>query len=214
MSEQYPALLVIVPLLSAFVISMAGWVNKRLCFPIAVAALAVAACSSVGLLLKVLDEGVIVYRLGGWDPPMGHRLLRGPSQWAGSGCGLSRCPPQSDSQQEEHRAGVSGKSVAVLYPVRPDGHRAFGYCGHWRCLQPLCVAGDRSPDRLRPAGHGGEGPCAPCDSQLFVHGHHWGVLLSPGGRVSLYCHRFIEYGRYCPDICPPFTSPRPCWAPL
>jgi len=71
MSEQYPALIVIVPLLSALVISMIGWVNKRLCFPIAVAALAVAACSSVGLLLKVLDEGVIVYRLGGWDPPMG-----------------------------------------------------------------------------------------------------------------------------------------------
>jgi multicomponent Na+:H+ antiporter subunit D len=71
MSEQYPALLVIVPLLSAFVITGAGWVNKRLCFPVAVAALAVSAYSCVGLLLRVLDEGVIVYRLGGWDPPMG-----------------------------------------------------------------------------------------------------------------------------------------------
>ncbi len=71
MSEQYPALLVIVPLLSALVISAAGWINKRLCFPIAVAAVGVAAYSSIGLLLRVLDEGVIVYRLGGWDPPMG-----------------------------------------------------------------------------------------------------------------------------------------------
>lgn len=71
MSEQYPALLVVVPLLSALVICGAGWVNKRLCFPIAVAALGVAAYSSVGLLLRVLDEGVIVYKLGGWDPPMG-----------------------------------------------------------------------------------------------------------------------------------------------
>jgi len=71
MSQQYPALLVIVPLLSALVISAAGWINKRLCFPIAVAALGVAAYSSVGLLLRVLDEGAIVYRLGGWDPPMG-----------------------------------------------------------------------------------------------------------------------------------------------
>ncbi len=71
MSQQYPALLVIVPLLSAFMISGAGWVNKRLCFPIAVAALGVAAYSCIGLLLRVLDEGVIVYKLGGWDPPVG-----------------------------------------------------------------------------------------------------------------------------------------------
>ena len=71
MSEQYPALLVVVPLLSALVVSIAGWVNKRLCFPIAVAALGVAAWSAVGLLLRVLDEGVIVYKLGGWSPPMG-----------------------------------------------------------------------------------------------------------------------------------------------
>jgi len=71
MSLQYPALIVVVPLLSALVISIAGWVNKRWCFPITVAGLAVTAYSSVGLLLRVLDEGVIVYKLGGWDPPMG-----------------------------------------------------------------------------------------------------------------------------------------------
>ncbi len=71
MSEQYPALLVIVPLISAFLISAAGWVNRRLCFPIAVAALSVTVYSSVGLLMRVLDEGVIIYRLGGWPPPCG-----------------------------------------------------------------------------------------------------------------------------------------------
>jgi multicomponent Na+:H+ antiporter subunit D len=71
MSQHYPALLVVVPLLSALIISGAGWINKRLCFPIAVVALGVAAYSSIGLLLRVLDEGVIVYKLGGWDPPMG-----------------------------------------------------------------------------------------------------------------------------------------------
>lgn len=71
MSQQYPALLVIVPLLAALVICIAGWVNKRFCFPIAVAALGVAAYSSIGLLLRVIDEGVIVYKMGGWDPPMG-----------------------------------------------------------------------------------------------------------------------------------------------
>jgi len=38
MSQQYPALLVVVSLLSAFVISGAGWMNKRLRLSIAVAA--------------------------------------------------------------------------------------------------------------------------------------------------------------------------------
>jgi multicomponent Na+:H+ antiporter subunit D len=71
MSEQYPALLVVVPLLAALIISMAGWLKKGLCFPIAVAALGVAAFSSIGLLVRVLNEGVIIYRLGGWSPPWG-----------------------------------------------------------------------------------------------------------------------------------------------
>jgi len=71
MSQQYPALLVIVPLLSALFISVAGWVNKKLCFPIAVAALTAVVCFSFGLLLRVIDEGVILYRLGGWPPPWG-----------------------------------------------------------------------------------------------------------------------------------------------
>ncbi len=71
MSQQYPALLVVVPLLSAFLISAAGWANRKLCFPIAVVALSVAVYSSFGLLFRVLNEGVIVYRLGGWDPPWG-----------------------------------------------------------------------------------------------------------------------------------------------
>jgi multicomponent Na+:H+ antiporter subunit D len=71
MSQAYPALLVAAPLLSAFIISAAGWINKKLCFPIAVAALTVSAGSCIGLLLRVLSEGVVHYRLGGWLPPWG-----------------------------------------------------------------------------------------------------------------------------------------------
>lgn len=71
MSAHYPTLLVTVPLLSAFIISAAGWVNKRWCFPIAVAALGVSAYCCVGLFVKVMDGGVVHYRLGGWPPPWG-----------------------------------------------------------------------------------------------------------------------------------------------
>lgn len=71
MSQHYPVLVVIVPLLSALIISAAGWVHNRLCFFIAAVALGISVFSSIGLLLKVLQEGVIIYRLGGWDPPWG-----------------------------------------------------------------------------------------------------------------------------------------------
>ena len=54
MSTQYPALLVTIPLLSGFVISAAGWLNRRLCFYIAVIALAGSAFSCFGVLLQVL----------------------------------------------------------------------------------------------------------------------------------------------------------------
>jgi multicomponent Na+:H+ antiporter subunit D len=71
MNAHYPALLVTVPLLSGFVISTAGWLNKRFCFPIAVAALAVSAFSCVGVLLQVIEQGAVIYKLGGWEPPFG-----------------------------------------------------------------------------------------------------------------------------------------------
>ncbi|MDZ7699147.1 MAG: monovalent cation/H+ antiporter subunit D family protein [Deltaproteobacteria bacterium] len=71
MSHHYPALLVTVPLLCALFISIAGWLKRRLCFPIAVAALSVATTVSMGLLWRVLKEGVVLYRLGGWEPPWG-----------------------------------------------------------------------------------------------------------------------------------------------
>ncbi len=71
MSQHYPALIVIVPLLAAFIISVAGWINKKLCFPIAVAAVTVSTGSSIGLLFRVMNEGVVHYRLGGWLPPWG-----------------------------------------------------------------------------------------------------------------------------------------------
>ncbi len=71
MTHHYPVLLVTVPLLSALFIQIAGWLNKRLCFPLAVAALSVSSFCSVGLLFRVLDEKLVLYRLGGWPPPWG-----------------------------------------------------------------------------------------------------------------------------------------------
>jgi len=69
--KQAPALLVIIPLLSALVVNMSGWFNRRACFPIAVLAMAATFGSSILTLLKVLDAGPFSYSLGGWPPPFG-----------------------------------------------------------------------------------------------------------------------------------------------
>ncbi len=71
MNEHHPALLVTVPLLSALLICIAGWLAKRLCFPIALIALASSLYSSLNLLMRVVSEGPFVYYLGGWEPPWG-----------------------------------------------------------------------------------------------------------------------------------------------
>ena len=69
--KQAPALIVIIPLLSALAINMVGWFNKRACFPVALLAMAATFGASLIALLQVMDTGPINYRLGGWPPPFG-----------------------------------------------------------------------------------------------------------------------------------------------
>ena len=69
--EQAPVLLVIIPLLSAFLINMVGLVNRRYCLPVVLLAILGSLAASVLTLNRVLENGVISYRLGGWPPPFG-----------------------------------------------------------------------------------------------------------------------------------------------
>ena len=71
MSGQFPALLVVLPLLSACLVAMAWWLKPSLCFPLALAGLIGATGSALGMLYQVLTGPDLLYRLGGWDPPMG-----------------------------------------------------------------------------------------------------------------------------------------------
>ncbi|MDX9785563.1 MAG: monovalent cation/H+ antiporter subunit D family protein [Desulfobacterales bacterium] len=71
MAAHYPVLIVVVPLLSVFLISLAGWVNRRYCFPIAVLSLATAFSGSILLFCRVLEEKSVTYLLGGWPAPWG-----------------------------------------------------------------------------------------------------------------------------------------------
>jgi len=69
--EQAPALLVIIPLLTAFLVNMAGLVDRRYCLPVAILGIFGSFSAAVITLIRIMETGVISYRLGGWPPPFG-----------------------------------------------------------------------------------------------------------------------------------------------
>ena len=71
MIDHYPVLIVILPLLFAFVVSGAAWIRKSLCFPLTVIGMGLSAFFSVALLKQVATTGLVEYRLGGWETPWG-----------------------------------------------------------------------------------------------------------------------------------------------
>lgn len=69
--EQYPAVMIVVPLLAAFLINLAGLINHRWCYPILLLGLGTSAVVAVAVLDQIIKGGAISYRMGGWPPPMG-----------------------------------------------------------------------------------------------------------------------------------------------
>jgi multicomponent Na+:H+ antiporter subunit D len=70
-SDQFPALIIVFPLITAFFINIVGWWWKRPCFYMSMLALSVSFISAIGILNTVINSGTIHYRLGGWEPPWG-----------------------------------------------------------------------------------------------------------------------------------------------
>ena len=71
MVEQYPIIVLLAPLLGALVVGLAGIADRRICFPVTVAALICSFAVALGLLQRVMDGGVIRYFVGGWSRPVG-----------------------------------------------------------------------------------------------------------------------------------------------
>ncbi|MBU1172010.1 MAG: monovalent cation/H+ antiporter subunit D family protein [Proteobacteria bacterium] len=71
MVQQLPALLIIVPLLTALVVAMASWISPRLCLPLTFSGLALSLAASIGVLMEVIAHGPVTYTMGGWNAPMG-----------------------------------------------------------------------------------------------------------------------------------------------
>ena len=71
MSDQLPAIIVVLPLVMSFFIFFSGWWVKRAGYPLAVGALICCVLLSIGILKSVITGGTIHYWLGGWEPPWG-----------------------------------------------------------------------------------------------------------------------------------------------
>ncbi|KUG18999.1 MAG: monovalent cation/H+ antiporter subunit D family protein [Methanomicrobiaceae archaeon] len=70
-SAHFPVLVVVLPLIAAFTAFLAGWADRRYCYPIAAAAIAVQLAISLDILREVLAGGTVRYFLGNWPPPWG-----------------------------------------------------------------------------------------------------------------------------------------------
>ena len=77
MSEQQsvgPIIVLLAPLLTAFVLPLLGQWCRVAVFPLALAALGTGCGAAVFTAQQVLSHGTIVYHLGGWPPPWGIEL--------------------------------------------------------------------------------------------------------------------------------------------
>lgn len=75
-ADQFPILILAIPFLTAFAISLFGRSSDRLAFGLLVAAMAGSFFCAVATLLQVLvSDTPIHYQVGGWAPPMGIELV-------------------------------------------------------------------------------------------------------------------------------------------
>lgn len=74
MSAHLPGLVVLIPLVAAFLILIGALLDKRLAFPLTGLALFASLLAAVALLARVMHVGVVEYHLAGWAPPVGIAL--------------------------------------------------------------------------------------------------------------------------------------------
>lgn len=68
---NYPALIVVAPLLAALLAGLSSWIEERLTYPIALIGLGFCSFSALNVLITVIQSGTIHYQMAGWVPPVG-----------------------------------------------------------------------------------------------------------------------------------------------
>jgi multicomponent Na+:H+ antiporter subunit D len=71
MIEQLPAIIILTPLVTSFLIFASGWWYRKIAYPMAVAATSICLLSAGAILNSVIGKGIISYWIGGWKPPWG-----------------------------------------------------------------------------------------------------------------------------------------------
>ncbi|MBN2808578.1 MAG: monovalent cation/H+ antiporter subunit D family protein [Deltaproteobacteria bacterium] len=71
MAQQFPALIIVIPLLAALLTAPIGAINRRLCYPWLVFIIGVTLVLALGLMIQIINSGPISYAMGGWKPPWG-----------------------------------------------------------------------------------------------------------------------------------------------
>jgi multicomponent Na+:H+ antiporter subunit D len=71
MIEQAPALILLFPFFASIIVALAGIRVQSVSFPLTVISLVASVLSCIAVLVRVVNEGTIRYKIGGWTPPMG-----------------------------------------------------------------------------------------------------------------------------------------------
>ncbi|MDD2777696.1 MAG: monovalent cation/H+ antiporter subunit D family protein [Methanocellales archaeon] len=74
-TSHLPILVVLLPLVTAYITPLLGWIDKRICNPLVVVSMTLAFLASLLLARSVLTGGVISYHMGGFAPPFGIELV-------------------------------------------------------------------------------------------------------------------------------------------
>jgi multicomponent Na+:H+ antiporter subunit D len=78
MSDQFPILIVVIPLFFGLTTPLLGGWRRDLCQPWVVLALGLAGLSAAGILFRVITSGPVHYYLGSWMPPWGIEFVIDP----------------------------------------------------------------------------------------------------------------------------------------
>lgn len=76
--QHLPVLIIVVSIISAITILIAGWINKKISWYISAITISAQFISSIIILKQVITIGIIRYRLGGWAPPWGIEYVVDP----------------------------------------------------------------------------------------------------------------------------------------
>lgn len=71
MAQQFPALIIVIPLLAAVLTPLIGAINRRFCYPWLVLIIGLTGYLALAIVGQVITSGPISYRMGGWEPPWG-----------------------------------------------------------------------------------------------------------------------------------------------